>query len=331
MHYHLVIPHGIWPDVDLQSQIIANLQLPALATLIARGQRLPGKKQQWHAWLSERFGLRSLPVAPLTLGVDFPGAEPGYWLRADPVHLHVGRDQLSLQDGRSFDITQADADALISSLNGLFKDDGYEFFAPTPQRWYLRLPLDPQLRCTPIDAVIGRNIDPFLPKGPDALQWHRALNEIQMLFYTNPVNDQREARGEPSINSIWLWGGGDWPLPRKPVVPEQWVLGDDPVLQALVKAGQGKTAALPAHASELPRHDAMVVLDVLGDELIANDPHGWRTTWQKLESNWFAPLLEQLRAGRLDSVALSFPEIGLAVEANRSLRWRFWRRPRLPW
>ncbi|GGP19185.1 hypothetical protein [Silvimonas iriomotensis] len=331
MRYHLVIPHGIWPDAELQSHLVNDLKLPALGQMLGRGRPMPARAQSWHDWLAERFEVPGLPVAPLSMGVDLPDAEPGYWLRADPVHLHVGRDQLSLQDGHSFPITQADADALVHSLNQLFGEDGYHFVAATPQRWYLRVPQDPQLVCTPVDTVNGRNIDPFLPKGPDALLWHRALNEIQMLFYTHLVNDAREARGEPAISSVWFWGGGQWPLSHAPVLPAARIVANDPLVQALSGAARAQAEPLPGRVEDLPTQDAMIVFTALGAELVANDPQGWRDAWQKLEATWFSPLLESLKAGRIDSLAFSLPEAGLAVEVDRSLRWKFWRGPRLPW
>ncbi|MBB5190509.1 hypothetical protein HNQ50_001231 [Silvimonas terrae] len=331
MRYHLVIPHSIWPDADLQTQMISDLKLPALGQMLGRGRRMPARPQSWHDWLAERFEVPGLPAAPLTLGMDHPDAEPGYWLRADPVHLHVGRDQLSLQDGHSFPISQADADGLVRALNGLFQEDGFHFVAATPQHWYLRVPQDPQLVCAPVDVVNGRNIDPFLPKGPDALNWHRALNEIQMLFYTHPVNDAREARGEPAISSVWLWGGGTWPLAHPPVLPASRILTNDVLVQALGIAARTRFDALPARVQDLPAQDAMIVLDALGTELIANDPQGWRNAWQQLEAEWFAPLLADLKAGRIDSLAFSLPETGLAVEVDPGMRWKFWQGARLPW
>ncbi len=131
MNPHLVLPHASWPDPALQSQISAQLQLPALATLFGKGQRQSVPAQAWSSWLHMQFG--SAAAAPLTLALDLPDAAPGYWLRADPVHLHVGRDQLSLQDARTLDISQNDANALVLALNGLFKQDGWTFSCPASQ------------------------------------------------------------------------------------------------------------------------------------------------------------------------------------------------------
>ncbi len=69
-----------------------------------------------------------------------------------------------------------------------------------------RMRLD--LATTPLSVAIGRDIEPLMPQGDDALRFRSLLNELQMLLFEHPVNQAREARGELPINSLWLWGGG---------------------------------------------------------------------------------------------------------------------------
>ena len=42
------------------------------------------------------------------------------------------------------------------------------------------------------------------------------MNEAQMILHTHPVNAEREARGMPAVNSVWLWGGGTLPAITPP-------------------------------------------------------------------------------------------------------------------
>src|SRR2546423_11819725 len=88
------------------------------------------------------------------------------------------------------------------------------------------------------------------------MRFHALMNEAQMLLHEHPVNAEREARGEPALNSIWFWGGGvvDAAKPR----PFSAVIADDPLARGLALA-----AGIPAHA--LPK-DADSVLAALGDE-----------------------------------------------------------------
>ncbi|GLS04091.1 hypothetical protein GCM10007860_12370 [Chitiniphilus shinanonensis] len=329
MQLHLVIPHAAWPERDVEREVVAGLALPALAWLIGRGAREKHLPLDFHSWLAQRYGLPALPVAPLTLALDAPGEEAGYWLRADPVHLRANRDQLTLSDAAPLAIRPDEAAALVEALNRLLAEDGLRLIAPTPTRWYLCLPRDPGLETTPLHAVIGRDIHPALPRGADALQWHRLLNEIQMLLYTHPVNDARFEAGQPQINSLWLWGGGESPLPSTPEAPSDTVYTADPLVAALTAAGKGRVEP-PAGVDELSA-TGMVVLDQLADPAGYGDAYAWREAWLALERDWFAPLAARLRRGELEEVALTFPELGLAVETGAGARWRFWRGARLPW
>jgi len=330
MQLHLVIPHCAWPEARVQTEIVRDLALPALARLLGRARRERHEPIVFEAWLAQRFGLAALPVAPLTLALDLPEAQHGYWLRADPVHLRANRDELLLSDAGLLDITQAEADALAAAINALIAEDGLTLHAATPTRWYLHVPADPVLSTTPLASVVGRSIDGCLPQGTDAMRWHRLLNEIQMLLYTQPVNDARFDAGKPQINSLWLWGGGIYPLADLPEAPADLVHGDDALVRALVGAGKGKAEALPVDGRALAA-SGMVVLDALAEPLRYGDAHGWREAWLGLERDWFAPLLQRLQAGEIERLALSFPERGLAIDATPGMRWRFWRRPSLPW
>jgi hypothetical protein len=329
MSLHLVISYADWPDSDQCRFITTGLDLPATALLCGRGERLPAHKQTVETWLAGLFGMEGLPAAALTLGLDQPSAQGGFWLRADPVHLKIERDGLLLFDAHHFQITQADADALVAGLNSVFKDDGMLFVAATPTRWYLRLPSDPQLSWTSLDAAIGRDINTLLPKGKDALQWHRLLNEIQMYLYTHVVNDKRS--DEQTINSLWLWGGSDYPIADTPVVPELPVYANDLLLRGLMQIGGSDVQPLPANAAALPSGDALVMLDHLRLGACYGNAHDWREGWLALEKDWFVPLLADLKSGKRKSLAITFPELGLALQTDRSLRWKIWQKPKLPW
>lgn len=330
MHLHLVIPHAAWPDQAATVELTRDLALPALSQLLGRGRRSRHEPVSKERWLAQRFGLDTLPVAPLTLTTDLPSAPVGYWLRADPVHLRANRDELLLTDASLLDISSDEADALAKTINILIAEDGLTLWAPTPTRWYLQMPADPQLATTPLSEVVGRNIDRWLPQGPDALRWHRLLNEIQMLLYTHPVNDARFDTGKPQINSLWLWGGGATPLPVQPEAPADTVYSNDVLVQALVAAGKGRAEPVPDSGSALSAN-GMVLLDALAAAVRYGDAYAWREAWLQLERDWFAPVLANVQAGALTRLALSFPELGLAIEARQADRWRFWRRPCLPW
>ena len=320
MHCELYIP-----DFFLREELPPADSLVAAETLIARGRRKRMAPTSPEAWLFGRFGVarqRDWPVAPYTLLADGGAPERYYWIRADPVHLQVGRDSLGLADGAAFDVSRAESEALVETLNRHF-GQSMLFYPLRPARWYVRLEKAPDMQTTPAAAARGAAIDDKLPSGPDAMRFHALMNEAQMLLHEHPVNAEREARGEPSLNSIWFWGGGV--IDAVKTRPFSAVIGDDPLARGLALA-----AGIPAPA--LPK-DADSVLAALGDEgrvLVVQDAPrkaqlGERRT--ALERDWFLPLLGALKSGRIGMLTLHLcgADSLLEVETVRSDLRRFWR------
>lgn len=302
----LFIPDLLLPPLK-QVDIYQQLELPALTTLLARGRKLPLAAVSAEAWLCNLFGLDgdNPPLAPLTLALDGGDAGNSYWLRADPVHLSVMRDQLMLVTSDAFSLSQQEAHELTDALNRHFADDGLLFYPLHPARWYLRFDNAPQLTTTPPEAVAGKHIDPYLPKGQDGLKWHAWYNEIQMLLFSHPTNQAREERGETAVNSIWVWGGGMAPVVTPP--PFDRIYGNDLIARALAQASHTPTADLPASAATLMADRPgrpLVLLDQTRGAVQYNDLYGWREALEQLEHDWFAPLLTALRQHRLQSLRL---------------------------
>jgi hypothetical protein len=172
--------------------------------------------------------------------------------------------------------------------------------------------------------MAGRAVQPG--RAGDAL-----LNEVQMVLHEHPVNEAREARGEPAVNSVWLWGGGR--APDKAQGPWHSVSAGDPVARGLARLAAIRARDLPASADawldrspEDGRH--LVVLDALRAPLALSDATGFARRLEDLERTWFAPLLSALRAGRIGMVSVHVPEAGSSFEAIRGDLRRFWRRPK---
>src|SRR6266566_4106748 len=152
MHCELYIPN-FFPSEGLPR----GDGLAAAETLIARGRRKRMAPVSREAWLFERFGVpkqRDWPVAPYTLLADGGAPERNYWMRADPVHLQVGRDSLGLADSTSFDVSRAESEALVEALNRHFGQTML-FHPLQPARWYVRLQKTPDMQTTPAAAARG--------------------------------------------------------------------------------------------------------------------------------------------------------------------------------
>ncbi|HYL17427.1 MAG TPA: hypothetical protein VEV20_02015 [Burkholderiales bacterium] len=283
--------------------------------------RLAG--QDFDSGLLQSFGVKrqsDWPVAPFTWLAD--GGDPArrYWLRADPIHLRAERDVLVLVDVLHIGLDRQSADKFIATLNAHFESDDLVFHAPVAERWYVGLPDAPGIATHPLSVAAGRSVSPLLPSGTDALAWHRRFNEIQMLFHEHPVNMERETAGQPTINSVWFWGGGTLSSVDRAFAG---VSAENPLARGLATAARIPWASLPGDGTEwLSQTDDgahVVMLDT-------------QTTGEAAlpfyEERWFLPLLQALKERRLATVrllAMSGDDLLRYDVAARDL-WKFWRR-----
>lgn len=327
------MPH----EAEGAAEAIAGLRLPALELLLARARRSTDAPASLEQWLVRSFdGDEDGEVPAGALTVAARGGAPGEatWMRADPAHLRLNRDQLVLVPAPAFSLQATESEALAETLNRHFAGE-LTFYPFSAERWCVRLEshaADGLRTETPIE-VAGRDINRHLPSGESAKRWHSILNEIQMLLHEHPVNEAREERGEPVVNSVWLWGAGR--LPEDATAQFQSVTADDPVALGYAQAAGLRHRPVPRNAVEwlerLPedgRH--LVVLDALRLPLALGDLAAWRARIAELEERWFAPLLASLKSGRIGMVTVQVPdgEELRAFETTRNDQRHFWRRPK---
>ena len=319
------------PDLLLPSQAAASLRelrLPQLERWLARAdvERLDIRGAA--PWIAARFGLAApLPVAPVTLAADDAPRE-GAWLRADPVHLQVSAEAVALHDASLLDVQKHEAQALVQTLQALFREDGLEFRAPHPARWYVRVPAGEMPETTPIEAALGRNVFGLLPRGRGRINWPSAMTEAQMLFATHDVNLERESAGRPAINSVWFWGGGETPgIATKPYA---LVYATDAFARGLATLTSARVAEPPREPGlvDAVREDesVLVVLDALSEALHRGDAEAWTRSARALDDMWFSQLgalVERFEHVRL--ILAAHHETRVATLKPGS-RWRWFRR-----
>jgi len=155
----------------------------------------------------------------LLLGKDVPfGAklsqqsDSQVYLCLELVHLHATRDHLVLMDPRMMAIDAQEEFSLRQSVSDTlqhFLGDQGEF---SSARWIYPAGSFSDLKThSPLHAM-GLNVDIWMPKDIDtpglAKKWRQLQNEIQMIWHDHPVNEARQAKGQLSINSVWLYGIG---------------------------------------------------------------------------------------------------------------------------
>lgn len=300
------------PDFRHGFEAAGRPRLPALERLVARGAH---KRLQPAEFLAPLFGLDAARFAPAPfMYLGDTGLRDGeYRLCADFVHLAPDRDQLVLMPGALLDARREEWESLAAAFDALYGMEGWNLEVTPSGRAYLRAPRPLDLATWEPEAVAGSAVLDYMPTGADAPAIRQLLNESQMLFHTDPVNQAREEAGRPLINSLWPWGGGV--LPGRPATRSPGkVLGESPLLRGLALwAGLKPEAAAPQDVHE----DTLLCLEAV-------DPAA-------LEREWFAPLLARLKRGAVRELDLHLGGIGLYKVDSAAAR-RFWRRPKsLTW
>jgi hypothetical protein len=140
------------------------------------------------------------------------------------------------------DLTQTESAELLKAALPFIEEDFQNALLLQGQYyWFVRAGPFESLESYSIDQAHGRNIDWWMPRDTNeegiAKRWRKLQNEIQMLWHIDPVNEEREQRGMPSINSLWISGIGKLSDVQAPqaVQQSQQLYGPHPLLAGLAK------------------------------------------------------------------------------------------------
>jgi hypothetical protein len=317
---HIALPGTLWA-AEAGAEPYDGLVAPSLARWAHGGGPQFAPETCWSQWLMHGLSgaLRDAPFASaeaVNLGLHSAGA----WLRADPVHVALGRDDVALTSPATLDLTAEESRALSTAINAHFAQDGYALHVAAPQRWLLSCP-----RALPLDTT-----DPWAatdvpqryvaPTGEGVRALRQWWNEAQMVLHSHPINAEREARGAKPVNSVWPWASG-------PLSPRR-----DSVVALLSSCEQARTLAAamgipcPDLASLPTSGDVVAYFPELVRALQSGDGTQWREAFNRLERELITPLSE-----RFDRVQLSLgglrPRLSVHVQRRGAMAeiWRRWR------
>ncbi|MFM0752682.1 regulator [Paraburkholderia strydomiana] len=375
---HLLLPFALPAAADA-STALHDISSPALDRLVARAtlvERVIGEDFQrtlpHERWIARQFGALSnastastgaaaadeAPLAPYMLRAD--GGEPGdaTWACVQPVHVRIAHDHLVLIDPASLDLSDNEATALLEVARPLIEELGVRIEAPKPARWYLSGDGFGTLAgASPLRAS-GRNIEIWLPheahSGERSRAWMKLQNEVQMAWFEHPVNEAREARGLPTVNSIWFHAQGAARPVRSPfsrvfsdaaatrglALTAGVPVGAPPASFAALSSledrggtnagGQAtrSSAANDVHTAAHARNTTLVELDPFSAPYIEQDWARWNAAFAALQGDWFEPALEALRSGALAELGLTLcGDTGsVTLSITRGDLRKFWRR-----
>jgi hypothetical protein len=353
-HISLVLPFAL-PVPEFAPDLVRALQAPALAALLSRTSSAalyplePTARVLPHElWIARTLGLAN-GVAPGIAASSMRGygLDPGdgTWFVVNPAHIQIASSHLMMGDTRQLDLREDEGRALFESARACCEDAGHALQYGAPDTWFLRADGWDGIQTASPDAAVGMNLTDWVPTGAQARAYRKLQNEVQVSWYTHPVNAARESRGQAPVNAIWPWGAAS-------VAAEH--------AQQLVARAAGKLAAPPNIATyaspgwltaladrRLDRLDDIAALldddakDTEGGRLlvcgnvaapaIAADWHGWLQEMHALEEALFAPLLAALKQGRIKALrlVLSHREGHLETTTTPMAQRKFWRRPTL--
>lgn len=312
------------PEVDAPLPSIPRLENLEWLLRFAR------PSQSLLSWRTEICGYAGRPelsrFPPAEVAARGTVAEPlaaTSWL-AVPVHYEARLDHVRL--------TPAGLPRLSSEERAAWCSDFRRAFGPelalhdAGTRGFLLTGLAPLHAQTRDPAqLLGADIAPGLPRGPDASTLRRLGAEIEMWMHGSPRNREREQRRLPAISSLWLWGGDPAP-PSRPGSSDTpgsiAIAGEDSFLAGFSRHATGKDLLPVPEALDhfVPTTDYRVI------ELapMTNPAHALA----RLDSLWFGPARVALTQGALDRIDILANERGFHV--TRQDRLAFWRRRR-PW
>lgn len=319
MRLTLVLPGLLWPRQALIDSTF-DLDLPALACLLGRGQRTLGAGVGLENWLAQSLGLSGWPAAAWRARAA--GVESQHALCLDAAHLSLGQSAMSL-DPVSLDAEESQA--LAADLAPMFADLG-DWHQAAPGQWLLRLNSAPDFATTPLPQALGRDIKSLLPRGEAARPWQKRLMEAEMTLHGHAVNRARLAGGRAEVNTLWLWGEGALEAPLH--APFSHAIAENAIPRGFAASYHMIPYPALADVPTGPGH-TLAIADDLHLPSQRHDALAWREALNALEQDWFAPLLTALDQRRLESlnlVALG-DHASLTINTAAGGAWKFWRKP----
>ncbi|HVZ45290.1 MAG TPA: phosphoglycerate mutase [Ramlibacter sp.] len=147
----------------------------------------------WAAWQLARSGRE-------------PGSDAWAWLT--PCHWDVHVDHVTMDVPEDLGLSAEESRQMLAAMQPYFEQDGIVLEFDAPARWLARGEPFRAIPTASLDRVSGRAIDTWMPRADEARVLRRLQQEMQMLLYTHPLNEERTQRGLAPVNSFWVSGAG---------------------------------------------------------------------------------------------------------------------------
>jgi hypothetical protein len=257
-----------------------GLALPALEKLLARLPVTRTDDGDEHTLsmphervLAREFGLEPadgcIPWAAWQVAQAGRDTQGAAWAWITPCHWRVGRDHIAMTHPQALQLSAQESQAMLAAMRPYFEQDGIALEYDAPTLWLARGEVFRGFASASLDRVIGRTIDPWLPRSDHAKSIRRLQQEMQMLLYTNQTNEERLRGGLLPVNSFWVSGTGALPRSFTPQPP----------------AG-------------------LQITHYLRDAAMLDDWRSWASSWQQIDARECTRLVQSLDRGEAVSLTL---------------------------
>ena len=211
------------------------------------------------------------------------------WAWITPCHWTVHADHVHMADPAHLSLTAEDYETLWGAMEPYFAEDGITLFTQArnhPTRsWLAHGAVFRDLPTASLDRVADQKVDPWMPRQNQAKTLRRLQNEMQMLLYTHPLNDERARYKLQSINAFWVSGTG--------------------------------TGTLADTAASTP----LKVQDALRTSALQDDGARWAQAWHDIDTSVLAAALQSLERGEPIQLTLCGEHRAVTLQHPASSLW----------
>ena len=209
-------------------------------------------------------------------------------------HWTMGMNEVTMTPEHQLQLNEEESMALFNSIKTLFDQADQDLIYCNPNLWLAKGDMFRGLRTAAPCRVQQKSLQNWQDTSEKARQARRLLSEIQMMFYTHKVNDQRQFLNLLPINTVWMTGAGslqdissvthhpygaaDLPIHTQSCFD---LMATEPSLDNWLKAWSELNQAILNQPYTQPTHIALC-----GDETWTLLELGEKNKWQKLV-DWF--------------------------------------------
>lgn len=244
------------------------------------------------------------PHAKYCYQCDFAKSPEKQVLLATPIHLQTGMTDVSIDGLPVMDISLKEADELLELINLHFNQDDIKFERSEAGRWYVILKAsDMPDKTFPVHDVLGNSLFPFLHHSKQ-LSWNRLLNELQMLLYSAPTNQNREVQSKREVSSFWLWGNEKSQQEFRPSTTAGSIIGGAFDGQAFAYSMDTPWYDLMPEniATKSIATNSVIIIDELLEPMLCNDIEKWQLALTEIEKNIIQPLIKHAKNNQLELI-----------------------------